>query len=475
MSLVPKFLKNNDDEWKKWCAKKVIEHREFVSKLSKNYKDKIQRFTSKSLIKNTPKRSKEVVIKITSSSKHFQGISKHIDYISRNGNLEIITSDLEHYKGKDENLELKQTLKIYGKTVPNKNEIKREIRQTYNMVFSMKEHSSTPPDKLKQAVFTTLKQAYPDNYFAITFHDDTDNPHCHVCLKISKNDGKRIDIRKADLAHLRIEFAKNLNLLGIEATATRAREKNQSIDFAKRQQILDSLQDKSKTMIKPHYYKVLDFGKAKFNFKDEENYSFFVRYLTPKGDTIIWGKDLERVVDKLNIQKGEYVKFGKIGDKAEPYSFKKKINNKWYEVQSARKIPVWDASVAGRAEKNFTKLPPIEIIQTLKDLNTERKNNESRKRYTKQEWARYYANKRRVYKSATITNRRVEPTKSINDLRKLSQIPMVWKPSSNQMLLHSNAQHKLEYGSKRATDNAVRWANSSNNGIRKRQRQLEKS
>lgn len=462
MSSIPKFLQNNDDEWKKWRAKKVVEFREFVSKLPKNYKDKSQKFTSKSLINNTPKRSKEVVIKITSKSKNFQGMSRHIDYISRQGKLQIITSDLEYYQGKNENLELKETLKIYGDTMPNKNDKKREISQTYNMIFSMKEHSKTPPDKLKQAVFTTLKQAYSDNYFVITFHSDTDNPHCHVCLKISKSDGKRIDIRKADLAHLRAEFAKNLNALGIEASATRAKQRSQSIDLAKRQQILDALQDKSKAKIKPHHYKVLDFGKANFDFKDDTNPSFFVRYLTPKGDTIIWGKDLERLVSELNIQKGEYVKFGKIGDKAEPYSFKKKINNKWYEVQSARKIPVWDASIAGRAEKNFTKLLPIEITQTLKELYKERKNNEPRK-YTKREWARYYAAKRSVYKPTITTSRGRTAAKSTNDLQKLSQIPMVWERDSNQVFLHPDAQHKLERGDKSPADNTMRWANSSDN------------
>ena len=83
---------------------------------------------------------------------------------------------------------------------------------------------------------------------------------------------------------------------------------------------------------------VCDDDKANFDFKNENTPSFFVRYLTPKGDTTIWGKDLERLVAELDIQKGEYVRFGKIGERAEPYSFKKKIQNKWYEVQSARKI-----------------------------------------------------------------------------------------------------------------------------------------
>ena len=464
MSNIPRFLRDDENEWKKWKAKKVVQQKDFIVKLPKNYKNKSQRFASKSLNINTPKRSKEVLIKITSSSKHFQALSRHIDYISRDGTLEIITSDLSYFHGENKNISLKKDFRFDGQTIPNRYEEKQEKRQTYNMVFSMKEHSTTPPEKLKQAAFTTLKQAYPDNFFALVFHNDTDNPHCHICLKISKSDVKRIDIKKNDLAHLRAEFAKNLNALGVEAVATSRKKIEQTINLAKRQQILDSLQDKSKAKIKAHHYKVLDFGRANFDFKDKNTPSFFVRYLTPKGDTIIWGKDLERVVDELDIQKGEYVRFGKIGERAEPYSFKKKIQNKWYEVQTARKIPVWDASVAGRAEKNFTKLPPVEITQTLKELQKERIDNGKRK-YTKREWAIYYADKRRgVHKSSADAGRGLATAKSTNDLQKLSQIPMVWQPNSNQMLLHLDAQHKLERGGQGQPNHAVRWTDNRTYG-----------
>ena len=43
----------------------------------------------------------------------------------------------------------------------------------------------------------------------------------HCDLKIAGEDGKRIDVRKNDLLDMRVKFAKNLNDLGIEATATR--------------------------------------------------------------------------------------------------------------------------------------------------------------------------------------------------------------------------------------------------------------
>nr|WP_321319281.1 hypothetical protein [uncultured Campylobacter sp.] len=52
-------------------------------------------------------------------------------------------------------------------------------------------------------------------------HQDTDNPHCHMVLKMVGNDGIRINPNKADLTNMRELFATRLRELGIKATATR--------------------------------------------------------------------------------------------------------------------------------------------------------------------------------------------------------------------------------------------------------------
>lgn len=450
MSSIPLHIKIQDEEWKKWKVKKIVEHKKILSNFPFNYKRKNQSHSS---------RSKEVLVKITSNSKNFQSLSKHIDYISRNGKLEILTSDMETYLGKEEIFEVKKTFRYYGKTIPDET-LSKEIRQTYNIVFSMKEYSNTPPEKLKIAVFDTLKSLYPDNFFALALHTDTDNPHCHICLKISKNDGKKIDIRKSDLARLRQNFAKNLNELGVEAKAT-SRKQEISIDIAKRQRILDELRNKNPQKVKSHHYKVLDFGVANFEFKEYNKPSFYVKYATSKGEGLIWGVDLERLIKQKQIQKGEYVRFVKIGFKAENYSFKKKIENQWCEIETIKKIPVWDASISGRDEKSkFDKLSPIKEYYNIKPLKKEI----NERRYTSEEWARYYA-QQRIYKSNITFNRTRKTTKSINDLSKLSQINMVSKSQSTQMLLHSNALNQLEYRGKRQSDKNVRWTNNRDNGI----------
>ena len=143
----------------------------------------------------------------------------------------------------------------------------------------MKEHHTTPKDKLMEAVIKSVKEKYPDNPACFSFHGDTDNPHIHCDLKIQDINGKRIDVKIADLHKLRQDYAKNLRDLGIEAYATRRYEK---YDLHKDKNI-DTVQDKNLTgtgedKIKNHHYEVVEFGKAKYKFDENSKDSYFVMW-----------------------------------------------------------------------------------------------------------------------------------------------------------------------------------------------------
>ncbi|EPU7283459.1 MobP1 family relaxase, partial [Campylobacter upsaliensis] len=152
-------IKIFDDEI---IARKVFTKIENASKLPLNYinknRDKYTKDikTGKLIGKNMFRKNTEVVVKITSGSKNSQALSKHLDYISRKGNVELITNDFDRYIGEDEILELKKFFKNEGIPIPLYKEGAKEKRHTINMVFSMKEHSTTPKEKLQQATITTL-------------------------------------------------------------------------------------------------------------------------------------------------------------------------------------------------------------------------------------------------------------------------------------------------------------------------------
>ncbi|MFY4759154.1 MobP1 family relaxase [Aliarcobacter butzleri] len=330
-------------------AKRVFTRIERNSKSAFAYKHK-------STIKNTKKFdtpfSKEVVVKLTGASNNYQQWKKHFDYNIKKFDYTLFEDENIIYKGDDEIKQFEQYFNDFGPQIPNQSEIKgKGKREVLQFAFSMKHHETTPADKLMEAVIKTVKEKYPNNASYFVYHSDTDNPHIHCDLKIAGADGKRIDVRKADLLQLRKKFAKNLNDLGIEAYATSKKErlKDKSI-----------IKDRIENM-KNHHYEVSEFGKAKYKFDDKNSESYFVSYKTKGGDiTTIWGKELENVIKDNNIVPGEFVKFKKVDKTPVETVIRKKSKNGKREVYKKTSFKdVWDCSILGRAEKDLIVNPNI--------------------------------------------------------------------------------------------------------------------
>ena len=344
-------LKLFDDELR---AKKVITKLERDSKSSHNYKKK-NYSTNKN--ENNP-RGKEAVIKITGNTKNLESFKRHIEYITRDYELPLYDNYGNIYEGKEAIKNYIELYNIDGAIPEYEHTRKRERNEVMNFVFSMKEENTTPKDKLMEAVIKSVKEKYPNNPACFSFHGDTDNPHIHCDLKIQSLDGKRIDVKIADLQKLRKDYAKNLRDLGIEAYATRKYEK---YDKDKNINLDTTVQDKNLTgagenKIKNHHYEVVEFGKAKYKFDEKAKDSFYVKYKTTKDEIIdIWGEDLERVVKENDVKVGEFVKF-KVTDKTPVEVQTKKLNkktNKWTVYKKTALKNVWDCSILGRAEKDL--------------------------------------------------------------------------------------------------------------------------
>ncbi|EAK3328554.1 spore coat protein CotH [Campylobacter upsaliensis] len=454
-------IKIFDDEI---IARKVFTKIENASKLPLNYinknRDKYTKDikTGKLISKNMFRKNTEVVVKITSGSKNSQALSKHLDYISRKGNVELITNDFDRYVGEDEILELKKFFKNEGIPIPLYKEGAKEKRHTINMVFSMKEHSTTPKEKLQQATITTLKRIYPNNLFVVAFHADTDNPHCHICLKVADKNGKRINPRKADLSNLRAEFAKALNELGVEAKATNKKQKEVEVNQEYSAKLNREKQIDKAPQIKMHYYQVMDFGEANYQFSTDKNAkkSYYVSYKTKKGIATIWGQDLERVVKENKVLRGEYARFKIVGKEDYEIIRKVKINNKWQEVAKTLTKHIWDVSVIGR-EKDLKQIPKTTNAKKYKIIQDKGVNSE--RAYTKQYRQRVL---QELGNKSTI---RREVAQERNSMRVLSKQPMVYDTKRTQMLLHLNALNQLQQRERRRADNSLRWTSARNNEI----------
>jgi type IV secretory pathway VirD2 relaxase len=192
-------------------------------KLEKVFYGKVKRKANKTANIKTDLRSKasrvlarkpEVMVKITGFSKSAGGVKSNLEYITRNGKVELEDSKGGIYSGKESVKEFFNEWNDFDREGRRQNQ-----RDTMKLVLSMPE--GTDPDKLKNAARQFLKESFGANHeYAFALHTDDKHPHVHIAVKTLGFDERRLNPRKADIQHWRESFAEKLRNNGIEAEAT---------------------------------------------------------------------------------------------------------------------------------------------------------------------------------------------------------------------------------------------------------------
>lgn len=175
-------------------------------------------------LRSTAKRvtggSSEVMVKVTGFGKGAGHVKAHLDYISRNGKLEMENDRGEIFNGKEEVKDFfNDWEKDFGDGKRHKNQ-----RDTMHMVLSMPE--TTDPESVKSAVREFAKATFGKNHeYVFALHTDEPHPHCHLTVKCLGFDGTRLNPRKADLQQWRDGFADKLRDQGVDAEATPRRSR----------------------------------------------------------------------------------------------------------------------------------------------------------------------------------------------------------------------------------------------------------
>lgn len=162
-------------------------------------------------------KSPEVMVKVTnksSSSSGSKSIKNHLDYISRNGKIEVETSDGHKLRGKTQVSEVTKHWSGIGIIEDN-----AKTRQALNIVLSMP--AKTDPEKLKNAARAFAQDVFNEHEYVMALHTDTDHPHIHLCVTMQNHHGQRINPRKNDLFEWRVLFAEKMREQGIDCAATR--------------------------------------------------------------------------------------------------------------------------------------------------------------------------------------------------------------------------------------------------------------
>jgi hypothetical protein len=163
----------------------------------------------------TTKKAPEVMVKISGSSRGMNKIRAHLEYISRNGKVELENENGEKISSREGVRDLCDEWKngLYG--VPAEG----TKREAFNIVLSMP--PGTDRARVNAAAVEFAQHQFGENHqFVAAAHDDERHPHVHLCVKSLGLDGTRLNPRKADLQHWREQFAESLRHHGIEANAT---------------------------------------------------------------------------------------------------------------------------------------------------------------------------------------------------------------------------------------------------------------
>jgi hypothetical protein len=177
-------------------------------------------------IARTVHHTPEVMIKVLNKGgQDLKAIGRHIDYLARDGEVEVETDEGRHLKGKgveqelldDWDLDLDE-LRPWADLKPPWSG-RAPPKLVHKLMFSMP--AGTPSQKVLTAVKNFAREEFGGKHrYAMVLHTDEPHPHVHVIVKAMDYDGKRLNIRKATLRDWRKEFARHLREQGVAANAT---------------------------------------------------------------------------------------------------------------------------------------------------------------------------------------------------------------------------------------------------------------
>ena len=166
-----------------------------------------------SAISSVVKKAPEVMVKVTGNGKGAAHAGAHLEYITRNGKLELEDENGGLIIGKKE---VKALLKEW---MENRGNAKENTRDTTHIILSMPK-GVNKEDVKKGARGFSKKQFGLNHQYAFALHDDTDNPHVHLVVRNLGFDNKRLHVKKGDPQKWRETFASELNKVGVNASAT---------------------------------------------------------------------------------------------------------------------------------------------------------------------------------------------------------------------------------------------------------------
>jgi len=184
-------------------------------------------------IVRTVSRAPEVMVKVSGGAHSTRGAIAHLEYIDRQGQLEIETDEGQRIKGEDVEAGLVadwdlEAVQAEARGPYRRTAGRRPAKLVHNVILSMAK--GTSPEKLLSASRDFAREQFaPKHRYALVLHTDQEHPHVHLVIKAVSEQGERLNIRKATLREWRGQFARHLRAHGIAANATERPVRGQSL------------------------------------------------------------------------------------------------------------------------------------------------------------------------------------------------------------------------------------------------------
>ena len=151
------------------------------------------------------------VVKISSYSHSAGAVWDRVNYIGRDGELEVEGPNGE----KLGQLELEQ--RVEGWSAETRNREGRQLSMSAVVSFPV----GVDQEKATEAAREFFREAFAENHdYVFAPHTDANNFHVHVVVQSAGHDGKQLRIRRDDIQDLRMLYAEKAREQGIELDAS---------------------------------------------------------------------------------------------------------------------------------------------------------------------------------------------------------------------------------------------------------------
>ena len=161
-------------------------------------------------------RAPEVMVKVTGRTRDPGHLRAHLDYISRNGELEMEDRDGAVVAGRPAVKELAEDWSAAALA-----DSRRRANTPFSLSLVLSMPADTDPTTVRDAARAFAREAFADRFdYVFALHTDAQHPHVHLEVRSLGDHGERLNPKKADLDAWRQVFAQALRDRGVEAEAT---------------------------------------------------------------------------------------------------------------------------------------------------------------------------------------------------------------------------------------------------------------